>query len=176
MLKSGDRFCFRNGNMRGSETERKAIQRLPHLGIHPIYSHQTQTLLWMPRSACWQGPAMAVSWKDLPEPDKYRGRCLQPTIGLSGGVRERTEGSEGVCNHTGRTTILINQIPQSSQGLNYQPKSTHGEWGTHSSSHIFSRGWPCWVSVEGEILGPVKVQCPSVAKWQGREVPVGGWV
>jgi hypothetical protein len=21
-------------------------------GIHPIYSHQTQTLLWMPRSAC----------------------------------------------------------------------------------------------------------------------------
>jgi hypothetical protein len=34
------------------ETEGKAIQRLPHLGIHPIYSHQTQTLLWMPTSAC----------------------------------------------------------------------------------------------------------------------------
>jgi hypothetical protein len=34
-----------------SETEGKAIQRLPHLGIHPIYSHQTQTLLWMPRNA-----------------------------------------------------------------------------------------------------------------------------
>jgi hypothetical protein len=33
----------------GTETEAKAIQRLPHLGIHPIYSHQTQTLLWMPR-------------------------------------------------------------------------------------------------------------------------------
>ena len=29
----------------GTETERKAIQRLPHLGIHPIYSYQTQTLL-----------------------------------------------------------------------------------------------------------------------------------
>jgi hypothetical protein len=29
----------------GAETEGKAIQRLPHLGIHPIYSHQTQTLL-----------------------------------------------------------------------------------------------------------------------------------
>jgi hypothetical protein len=26
------------------ETERKAIQRLPQLGIYPIYSHQTQTL------------------------------------------------------------------------------------------------------------------------------------
>ena len=35
-----------------AKTEGKAIQRLPHLGIHPIYSHQTQTLLWMPTSAC----------------------------------------------------------------------------------------------------------------------------
>jgi hypothetical protein len=43
------------GNMEtkcGSETERKAIQRLPHLEIHPIYSHQTQLLLWMPGSVC----------------------------------------------------------------------------------------------------------------------------
>jgi hypothetical protein len=36
----------------GAETEGKAIQRLSHLGIHPIYSHQKQTLLWMPRIAC----------------------------------------------------------------------------------------------------------------------------
>jgi hypothetical protein len=28
----------------GTETERKVIQRLPYLGIYPIYSHQTQTL------------------------------------------------------------------------------------------------------------------------------------
>jgi hypothetical protein len=45
------------GNMeikRGAETEGKIIQRLPHLGIHLIYSRQTQTLLWMwmPGSAC----------------------------------------------------------------------------------------------------------------------------
>jgi hypothetical protein len=45
----------------GAETERKAIQRLPHLGIHPIYSHQTQTLLWMARSACLQEPDIVVS-------------------------------------------------------------------------------------------------------------------
>ena len=45
----------------GGETEGKAIQRLPHLGIHPRYSHQTQTLLWMPTSACWQEPDIAVS-------------------------------------------------------------------------------------------------------------------
>ena len=36
----------------GAETEGKAIQRLSHLGIHPIYSYQTQALLWMPGSAC----------------------------------------------------------------------------------------------------------------------------
>jgi hypothetical protein len=43
------------GNMEtkcGAETEGKAIQRLSHLGIHSIYSHQTRTLLWMPGSAC----------------------------------------------------------------------------------------------------------------------------
>jgi hypothetical protein len=43
------------GNMEttcGAETEGKVIQRLPHLGIHPIYSHQTWTLLWMLKSAC----------------------------------------------------------------------------------------------------------------------------
>jgi hypothetical protein len=47
------------GNMHtkcGAETEGKAIQRLPHLGIHPIYSHQTWKLLQMPRSACRQKP------------------------------------------------------------------------------------------------------------------------
>jgi hypothetical protein len=31
----------------GTETEGKTIQRLPHLGIHPIYSRQTQMLMWM---------------------------------------------------------------------------------------------------------------------------------
>jgi hypothetical protein len=35
-----------------AEAEGKAIQRLSHLGIHPIYSYQTQTLLWMSTSAC----------------------------------------------------------------------------------------------------------------------------
>ena len=44
-----------------AETEGKAIQRLSHLGIHPIYSHQTQTQLWMRRSPCLQEPDIAVS-------------------------------------------------------------------------------------------------------------------
>jgi hypothetical protein len=35
----------------GADIEENVIKRLSHLGIHPIYSHQTQTLLLMPRSA-----------------------------------------------------------------------------------------------------------------------------
>jgi hypothetical protein len=72
------------GTKSGAETEGKAIQRMPHLGLHPICSHQTQTLLGMPRSACWQDPDIAVSLEAVPEPDKYRCRCLQPTIWARG--------------------------------------------------------------------------------------------
>jgi hypothetical protein len=36
----------------GDETEGKTIQRLHHLGIHPIFNHQTQTLLHMPTRFC----------------------------------------------------------------------------------------------------------------------------
>jgi hypothetical protein len=35
-----------------AETEGIAIQKLSHLGIHPINNHQTQTLLQMPTRAC----------------------------------------------------------------------------------------------------------------------------
>jgi hypothetical protein len=35
-----------------AETGGMTIQRLPHLGIHPINNDQTQILLWMPTSAC----------------------------------------------------------------------------------------------------------------------------
>jgi hypothetical protein len=36
----------------GAEMEGETIQRLLHLGIHPIYNHQTQTLLHMPERFC----------------------------------------------------------------------------------------------------------------------------
>jgi hypothetical protein len=36
----------------GAETEERTIQRLPHLGIHSIYNHQTQTLMHMPARFC----------------------------------------------------------------------------------------------------------------------------
>jgi hypothetical protein len=38
----------------GVEPEGKVIQRLPHLGVNPIYSQETQTLLWMPTNTCSQ--------------------------------------------------------------------------------------------------------------------------
>jgi hypothetical protein len=87
----------------------------------------------------------------------------------NGGVRERTEGAEGICDVIGKRTISTNQTPQSSQGLNYQPKSTQG--GTHGSSRICSKGWPCRTPMGREALSPVKAQCPSIRE---REFE-GGW-
>ena len=68
----------------GAESEGITIQRLPLLGIYPIYNHQIQILLWI-LSAYWQKTVIAVSRKDPPVPDKYRGGSSQPTIGLRTG-------------------------------------------------------------------------------------------
>jgi hypothetical protein len=43
-----------------AENEEMTSQRLPHLGIHHIYNHKTLTLLWLPTSASWQEPDIAV--------------------------------------------------------------------------------------------------------------------
>jgi hypothetical protein len=54
LLRRGNKILT-GGNMEtkcGAETEGKAIQRLPHLGIHPIYSHKTRILLQMLGSVC----------------------------------------------------------------------------------------------------------------------------
>ena len=74
------------GTKSGTETEGKVIQRLPHQGINPICCYQTQTLLLMPRSACWQKPDKAVPCEALPEPDQYRFGCTQPNIRLRVGT------------------------------------------------------------------------------------------
>jgi hypothetical protein len=60
------------------------------------------------------------------------------------------------------TRILTKQppYPQSSQGLNHQPKSTHGT--THGSSSLCSTWWPCQTSMGGDVLGLVKAWYPSV--------------
>jgi hypothetical protein len=53
LLRKGNKI-LKGGNTEkkyGAETEGKVIQILLHLRIHPIYRHQTQTLLQLPRSA-----------------------------------------------------------------------------------------------------------------------------
>ena len=55
-----------------AENEEKAIQRLPHLEIYWIYSHQILTVFWMPRSACWKELDTAISWKAMSESDIER--------------------------------------------------------------------------------------------------------
>jgi hypothetical protein len=53
LLRRGNKILIeRNTKTKcGAKTEGKAIQRLPHLRIDPLYRHQTQTLLQMPRNA-----------------------------------------------------------------------------------------------------------------------------
>ena len=89
----------------GADTEGK--ERLPPLGIHPICSHQIQTLLWMPTSACWQEPNIdsARAWQ-IPRGMLPANHWTEHRV-PNGGVRERTEGAEGVCNH--RKNNSINQ-------------------------------------------------------------------
>ena len=88
------------------------------------------------------------------------------------GVRESTQGVEGVFSPIGGKIILTIQYPQSSLGLNHQSKKTHG--GTHISSCICSREWPIHSSMGGEFLGLVKVLFPSIGPrnesvWDGEQ-------
>ena len=63
-----------------AEMEERTIQRLPHPGIHPIYNHQTQTLLHIPARFCWQDPDIAISYEAMPVLGKYRSGCSQSSI------------------------------------------------------------------------------------------------
>ena len=104
----------------GAETEGKFSQRLPHLGIHPIYSRQTWTLLQMTEvladSSCLlRGSARA--WQI----QKWMLTVIHSTEHKvpSKDARERTQGVEGVCSPIGGKTIWTNQHPHSSLGLNH---------------------------------------------------------
>jgi hypothetical protein len=69
----------------GAETEVRTIQRLSHPGIHPIISHQIQTLLHMPARFCRKDPDIAVSCEAMPVSGKYRSGCSQSSIGWNTG-------------------------------------------------------------------------------------------
>ena len=97
----------------GAEMEGRTIQRLPHLGIHPINNHQTQTLLHIPARFCWQDPDIAVSYEAMTVSGKYRSGCLviywMEHRAPNERARESTQGAEGVCNPIRGTTIWTNQ-------------------------------------------------------------------
>jgi hypothetical protein len=112
-------------------------------------------------------------------PDKYRSGCSQPSMGLSTGspMKDLEKGSKELRGFTApqeEQPYELTSTPQSSQGLNYQLKGTHGR--THGSTCICSRGWPCRTSMGEEALGPVKVLCPNVGECQDQEVGLDGLV
>jgi hypothetical protein len=85
-----------------------------------------------------------------------------------------TDGAEAVWSPIGAAIVSTGQTSRSSQGLDHQPKNTHG--GTQSFGSICSRGWSCWTSVGGVALRPEWVQCPSVGEGLGRKAGVDEWV
>ena len=61
------------------------------------------------------------------------------------------------------TTVSNGQNPQSSQGLDHQPKSTQKEERPMAlATHVTSR--PSWTSLGGVAFEPEGVGCPSVGE------------
>jgi hypothetical protein len=84
-----------------AKTKGWTIQRLPHSGVHPIISHQTQTLLHTPARFCWKDPGITVSCEAMPGPGKYRSGCSQSSIGWN----------------TGPLMLELKKVPKSWRGL-----------------------------------------------------------
>jgi hypothetical protein len=68
-----------------AETEETTTQRLPHLGIHPVNNHQTQTLWQMPTRAYRQEPDISCILRGSASAGKYRSGCSQSSIGWNTG-------------------------------------------------------------------------------------------
>ena len=136
-----------------------------------IWRHQTQTLLLMPRSTCWQESGMSVPWPI--QMQILIGNHLTEHEDTSERAGGRTEGAEGGCIPIGRA-ISTNWTTPCSKRLNHQPKSIHG--GIHGSRYICSRGWPYLTWMREEALGPVEASCPSIGHARRvRQELVVGW-
>ena len=144
----------------GAKTKGWTIQRLPHLGIHPIISHQTHTLLHNAIKILLMGPCYsciiwgyASAWQieKCMLTDIYKLEHRSPNRE----ARESTQGAEGVCNLIGGT-IWTNQYPQSL-----------------FSSCICSRRWPSWPSMGREAPWPCKFYISQYRGTQGQEAGVG---
>jgi hypothetical protein len=147
------------------------IQRQPHLGIHPIYNHQTQTLWHMLAKFCWQDADIAVSCEVIPVPGKYRSGCSQSSIRWNTGPpMEKLEKAPKELK--GSATLLVEQ--------QYELTSTPR---AHISSCICIRRWPSQPSLGREAPWSCKLYMlqyrgmpgpRSRSVWVGEQG--GGWV
>ena len=93
-----------------TETEGKTIQRLSHLGIHPIYCHQTPTLLDAKKcllKGAWYGGllrGLARAWQ-IQRQMLAANHWTEHEV-PSEGVRERTEGAERGLKPYGKTNNI----------------------------------------------------------------------
>jgi hypothetical protein len=85
LLRIGNKIPMKGVTKFGAKTKGWTIQRLPHPGIHPIISHQTQTLLQMSARFCQRDPDIPVSYEAMSVPGKYRSGCSQSAIGWNTG-------------------------------------------------------------------------------------------
>jgi len=144
----------------GWKQEKSVILVRLYLNGERTHREYNQNFHWLAGDWFWKGFMIRTtegSLRNVCSRELSNGRCSKPTIGLSmGSPMEELEKGLKDLTPIGRTTISANQtlLPQSSQRLNHQPKSTHGA--THGSSHICSSGWPYWASMGGEALGVVK--------------------
>ena len=69
----------------GAESKGWNIQRMPHPGIHPIISHQTQTPFYTPARFSWKDHGIAASCEAMPVPGKHRSGYSQSAIGWNTG-------------------------------------------------------------------------------------------
>jgi hypothetical protein len=110
LLRRGNKIPMEGVTMFGAKKEGKTIKRLLHPWIHPIFSHQTKTLLHMPERFCLQDPDITPSCESMPMPEKYRSGCSQSSIGWNTGplMKELEKGPKelnGFCSPIGGPAI-----------------------------------------------------------------------
>ena len=125
---------------------------------------------------CWlMGPDMAVSQESLPELDKYRGRCLQSTIGLSAGfqmeeLEKRLKELRGFAALWGEQQC---QQSRPAEHLGTRPPVKEYTW---RDQWLWPHIWQSMalLDISGVALGPEGVRCPSVGECQCGKAGVGG--
>ena len=147
----------------GTETVEKAIQRLPHLGIHPICSHQTQevldngSLIWLSSERHFQsltntaiiGPSVGSLMEDLEN-------GLKELMGFA------TQGEKNSVNQPDHLDLL---------GTGLQTKQYTME-GPMSLAAYVAEGVLVGHQWEEQRLS-LKVFYVTVGKCQGRKMGVG---